>query len=80
MRIVAIAAIAVVVGLTAFAQGRGGAARPAATRPAPRWSNGTINLGALPGQIGMWDGVMALWYIFQFNLFWTREQSFRQLS
>jgi glycosyltransferase involved in cell wall biosynthesis len=31
-------------------------------------------------KIGMWDGVMALWYIFQFNLFWTREQSFRQLS
>jgi glycosyltransferase involved in cell wall biosynthesis len=31
-------------------------------------------------KIGVWDGVMALWYIFQFNLFWTREQSFRQLS
>ena len=31
-------------------------------------------------KIGMWDGVMALWYIFQFNLFWTREQSFRQPS
>ena len=29
-------------------------------------------------KIGVWDGVMALWYIFQFNLFWNREQSFRQ--
>jgi glycosyltransferase involved in cell wall biosynthesis len=31
-------------------------------------------------KIGMWDGVMALWYIFQFNLFWNREQSFRKPS
>jgi glycosyltransferase involved in cell wall biosynthesis len=31
-------------------------------------------------KIGMWDGVMAIWYIFQFNLFWNREQSFRKPS
>ena len=30
-------------------------ARPA-PRPAPRWPDGTINLGAPPGQTGMWDG------------------------
>ena len=29
--------------------------RPA-RRPAPRWLDGTINLGAPPGQTGMWDG------------------------
>ena len=29
--------------------------RPA-RRPAPRWLDGTINLGAPPGQVGMWDG------------------------
>ena len=38
----------------AMAQTRGGAARPAA--PAPRWSDGTINLGAVPGATGLWDG------------------------
>jgi hypothetical protein len=31
-------------------------------------------------KIGVWDGVMALWYIFQFNLFWNRDQSFRKPS
>jgi hypothetical protein len=37
------------------AQGRGSAApRPAA--PAPRWPDGTINLGAPPGQAGLWEG------------------------
>ena len=29
-------------------------------------------------KIGYWDGVMALWYILQYNLFWSREQSFRE--
>ena len=29
--------------------------RPA-RRPAPRWLDGTINLGAPAGQTGMWDG------------------------
>jgi hypothetical protein len=36
-------------------QGRGGAnPRPAA--PAPRWPDGTVNLGAPVGERGMWDG------------------------
>ena len=39
---------------TAMAQTRGGAARPAA--PSPRWPDGTINLGAVPGATGLWDG------------------------
>jgi len=44
-----------------YAQGRGGGARaggqPAAdTRPAPRWPDGHINLGAVPGaEMGLWD-------------------------
>jgi len=39
----------------ASAQGRrGGAAGP--VPPAPRWPDGTINLGAVPGQSGLWDG------------------------
>ena len=38
----------------AMAQTRGGAARPVA--PAPRWPDGTINLGAVPGATGLWDG------------------------
>ena len=33
---------------------RGGAAGP--VPPAPRWPDGTINLGAVPGQSGLWDG------------------------
>src|SRR5678809_1123553 len=37
------------------AQGRGGAAAPD-TRPAPRWPDGHINLGAVPGsEMGLWD-------------------------
>ena len=28
-------------------------------------------------KIGPWDGVMALWYILVFNLFWNKQQSFR---
>jgi hypothetical protein len=35
--------------------GRGGAAAPD-TRPAPRWPDGHINLGAVPGsELGLWD-------------------------
>jgi hypothetical protein len=37
---------------SATAQDRTPAPRPAA----PRWPDGTINLGAPPGQTGMWDG------------------------
>jgi hypothetical protein len=29
-------------------------------RPAPRWADGTINLGAVPGERGMWDGAEPL--------------------
>jgi len=35
--------------------GRGGAAAAPAA-PAPRWPDGTIRLGALPGQTGLWYG------------------------
>lgn len=28
-------------------------------------------------KIGFWDGVMALWYILCFNIFWSRARSFR---
>ena len=56
MRIVAIV-LALLLPATADAQGRGGGAKPAAPAPAaPRWPDGTINLGAAPGQTGMWDG------------------------
>jgi hypothetical protein len=46
---------------TGFAQrggGRGGgAAQPPDTRPVPRWPDGRINLGPVPGgQMGLWDG------------------------
>lgn len=56
MRTVAIV-LALLLPATAVAQGRGGGAKPAAPAPAaPRWPDGTINLGAAPGQTGMWDG------------------------
>ena len=45
-------------GATLFAQGRGGRGGQAApdTRPAPRWPDGRINLGAVPGaEMGSWD-------------------------
>jgi hypothetical protein len=41
-----------------FAQGRGGGRGGGApdTRPAPRWPDGHINLGAVPGaEMGLWD-------------------------
>ena len=41
---------------SAAAQDGTAASKPAASRPAPRWPDGTINLGAPPGQTGMWDG------------------------
>ena len=58
MRIVWLAVAAVLLATTADAQGRGGGTpRPATpAAPAPRWPDGTINLGAVPGQTGMWDG------------------------
>jgi hypothetical protein len=43
---------------SAFGQGRGGRGGAAApdTRPAPRWPDGHINLGAVPGsELGLWD-------------------------
>ena len=44
---------------TAGAQGRdGGPPRPAA--PAPRWPDGTINLGAAHGATGLWEGAEPL--------------------
>ena len=39
----------------ASAQGRRGGT-PGPVAPAPRWPDGTINLGAVPGQTGLWDG------------------------
>src|SRR5262245_50123415 len=59
MRIVVFAVVAVGLAVSIAAQGRGGSAAPraaSAAQPAPRWPNGTINLGAPPGQVGMWDG------------------------
>src|SRR5882672_453216 len=47
--------LASLAGQSYFAQGRGGAAQPD-TRPAPRWPDGHINLGAVPGsEMGLWD-------------------------
>lgn len=31
-------------------------------------------------KIGTWDGVMALWYVFYFNLFWSRARSFKTME
>jgi hypothetical protein len=42
----------------AHGQGRGSRSRPAT--PAPRWPDGTINLGAIPGETGLWDGAEPL--------------------
>ena len=38
----------------AEAQGRGGGPRPPAA-PTPRWPDGRVNLGALPGESGVWE-------------------------
>jgi hypothetical protein len=43
--------------LAAIADAQGGAGR---VRPAPRWPDGTINLGAPPGQTGKWEGAEPL--------------------
>src|SRR5262252_5252023 len=43
----------------ASAQGRGGGP-PRPSAPAPRWSDGTINLGAPPGATGLWEGAEPL--------------------
>jgi hypothetical protein len=52
-------AVTVLGAATAGGQARGGGApRPAA--PAPRWPDGTINLGAVPGAPGLWDGAEPL--------------------
>ena len=52
--IVALAAAAALVPFNAMllAQGRGGAPDP---RPAPRWPDGRVNLGAPPGEKGVWE-------------------------
>jgi hypothetical protein len=43
----------------AGARGRaGGAAKP--SRPVPRWPDGTVNLGAPPGESGVWNGIEPL--------------------
>ncbi len=52
-------ALALLCTATASAQdGRGKPVRPAP--PAPRWPDGTINLGAVPGQAGLWEGAEPL--------------------
>src|SRR6187455_2472300 len=60
-RRISLIAMLAVVALTAFpgqrgfSQGRGGAAQPD-TRPAPRWPDGHINLGAVRGsEMGLWE-------------------------
>jgi hypothetical protein len=57
-RAFALALVISLVDATLFAQGRGGRGGAAApdTRPAPRWPDGRINLGAVPGgEMGSWD-------------------------
>ncbi len=44
---------------TVGAQARDGGA-PSPTPPAPRWPDGTINLGAVPGTTGLWEGAEPL--------------------
>jgi hypothetical protein len=51
-------AVAPFVLLAAIAAAQDGRGRPA--RPAPRWSDGTINLGAPPGETGKWEGAEPL--------------------
>ena len=52
MKLAAGALLMVLVSTIAAAQGESGR-RP---RPTPRWPDGTINLGAPPGQTGKWEG------------------------
>ena len=44
---------------TAAAQARGGGP-PRPAPPAPRWPDGTVNLGAAPGTTGLWEGAEPL--------------------
>src|SRR5262245_44898764 len=54
-----VGALTMLCAATVSAQSRGaGPARPAP--PAPRWPDGTINLGAAPGTSGLWDGAEPL--------------------
>ena len=52
-------ALTILCAATASTQGRGGGA-PGPAPPAPRWPDGTINLGAVPGETGLWDGAEPL--------------------
>jgi len=52
-------ALAMLCAATASAQGPGGAP-PRPAPPAPRWPDGTINLGGVPGASGLWDGAEPL--------------------
>lgn len=49
------AVIALAVAVTAMVAAQQPAARRP-TRPTPRWSDGTVNFGAPPGESGVWDG------------------------
>ena len=54
----ALVAVVFLAGAVSFAQGRGGrgGAAVSAPGPAPRWPDGHINLGPVPGgQMGLWD-------------------------
>jgi hypothetical protein len=58
--IVALAAAGILLSAhSSFAQARGGArggGQPADTRPAPRWPDGHVNLGPVPGsEMGLWE-------------------------
>ena len=52
-------ALAMLSAPTVGAQARGGSA-PRSALPAPRWPDGTINLGAVPGTTGLWKGAEPL--------------------
>src|SRR5688572_11635324 len=55
MKLLLVCALTMMIAATASGQGRGSGPRQPAP-PAPRWPDGTINLGAVPGQTGLWDG------------------------
>jgi hypothetical protein len=52
-RLIALALLALLSSATLLAQRGGGPPRPSA--PAPRWPDGRINLGAPPGETGVWE-------------------------